>query len=168
MTNLKMEKSRLGASRYDVRIGGGRKGGSWKSRHSKGGCVAFIQQISSKCRHEERESKTLKILQMSYLEAPVSYIAKTQLPPTVTASISWAYTMMYTCEAKRSKKAVPLPPSTAADCMSRVLLQAITEDPLRCLRLCRWRPPPRPPSPALRLQPLSCFPERQMKYCSGY
>ena len=37
----------VGASRYDVRIGRGRS--SCKSRHSKGGCVNFILQTSSKC-----------------------------------------------------------------------------------------------------------------------
>ena len=35
-------------STYDVCIGGG--GGSWKSGHSKGGCVNFIALIGSKCR----------------------------------------------------------------------------------------------------------------------
>ena len=47
ISHLKDGKFSLGASRYDVCIGGGR--GSWKSRRIKGGCVAFILQISSKC-----------------------------------------------------------------------------------------------------------------------
>ena len=40
-------KSQVGASIYDVWIGGG--GGSWKSGCRKGGCVNLILQISSKC-----------------------------------------------------------------------------------------------------------------------
>ena len=57
----------LGASRYDVCIGGG--GRSWKRGHSKGGCVNFKLHITSKCRQGER-SKNQKIMLTLYLEAP--------------------------------------------------------------------------------------------------
>ena len=47
-------------------------GGSWKSGRSKGGCVNFILQISSKCgQGGEGGSKNLKILRMSLMEAPL-------------------------------------------------------------------------------------------------
>ena len=45
-------------------------GGSWKSGHSKGGCVNFILQISSKCGQGGRWSKYPKILRMSSMDAP--------------------------------------------------------------------------------------------------
>ena len=45
---------------------------SWKSGHSKGGCVNLILQISSKCgQRGGRGSKNPKILRMSLLEAPL-------------------------------------------------------------------------------------------------
>ena len=59
-----------GASRYDVRIGGGR--GSWKSGRSKGGCVNFILEIRSKCGQGGRGSKNQKILRMSLMDAPLA------------------------------------------------------------------------------------------------
>ena len=39
-------------------------GRSWKSGHSKGGCVNFIFKFSSKCGRGERGSKNPKILPM--------------------------------------------------------------------------------------------------------
>ena len=51
------------ASRYDVRIGGGR--GLWKSGHSKGGCVNFILKISSTCGQGGEGGQNPKILRMS-------------------------------------------------------------------------------------------------------
>ena len=45
-------------------------GGSWKSGRSKGGCVNFILQISSKCGQGGRGSKNQNILWMSLMDAP--------------------------------------------------------------------------------------------------
>ena len=59
----------LGASRYDVRIGGGR--GSRKSRHRKGGCVNFIEYISSNCGQCGGGQKIQKILWILFMDAPL-------------------------------------------------------------------------------------------------
>ena len=60
-----MRRSTWGASRYDVRIGGG----SWKSRRSKGGCSNFIAQIRSKCGHHIRKLPFLPLPLGGALEA---------------------------------------------------------------------------------------------------
>ena len=52
-------------------------GGSWKSRCSKGGCVNFILQISSKCGQGEKGVK--KKLRMSLTEAPLDYSNRNRL-----------------------------------------------------------------------------------------
>ena len=60
-----------GASRYDVRIGGGE--GSWKSGRSKGSCVNFIAYIRHKCGQGGGGSKNPKILWTSFKDASVAY-----------------------------------------------------------------------------------------------
>ena len=44
-------------------------GGSWRSGRSRGGCLNFIQQISSNRRQRRRGSKNLNILWMSLMDA---------------------------------------------------------------------------------------------------
>ena len=54
-------------------VGGGR--GYPKSRCSKGGCVNLVLGIGPKCRQGGRGSKIPKILQTSYVHAPLSLLS---------------------------------------------------------------------------------------------
>ena len=89
-----------GASRCDVCIGGG--GGSRKSRRSKGGCVTFIVQISSKCEQWGRGLENSKILQCHIWTLPpdnnaAADIAATQKSHSLSLYLSPLFDALSSC-----------------------------------------------------------------------
>ena len=74
--------------------------GSWKSRHSKGGCLNFMLQISSKCGQGEGVKKSQKI-------ANVINVCSLAM---LSKSVFLRLCPVASCEAPFLSRALPSPP----------------------------------------------------------